>query len=154
MIDLVPMNETDYQVYLAKIIPEYADEKVQAGNWIEAEALERSRMEFEHYLPQGIHTPRHFVGKLLNESGEPVGFLWYGFLNESIDTAFIFDFEIYSAFRRRGYASQAMAVLEAQAKAQGVKRLELHVFGNNTPARELYKKAGYIETNVNMAKEI
>lgn len=154
MIDLVPMNEIDYQAYLTMIIPIYAAEKVQAGNWTEAESLERSRTEYDQYLPLGIHTPGHFVGKLLNEDGTSVGFLWYGFLDNRPETAFIFDFEIYADFRRRGYASQALVVLEGHARSRGAKKLELHVFGNNIAARELYKKVGYIETNVNMAKEI
>jgi len=154
MINLEPMSETDYLVFLAKITPEYAAEKVKAGNWKESEALELSRKEFEHLLPQGIHTPGHFLGKLIHDDGEPVGILWYELSEKRLDTAFIFDFEIYAPFRRRGYGAQALAALEAHARPRGVKRLELHVFGYNTPARELYKKAGYCETNVNMAKDI
>ena len=154
MIELVPMTEADYQVYLARAVAEYAADKVQAGNWSEAEAIEKSRLEFEHYLPEGIHTSGNFVGKLLNENDEPVGYLWYARLANKPEAAFIYDFEIYAPFRRRGYASQALAALEVHAKALGIKKLGLHVFGSNTAARELYKKAGFIETNVNMAKEI
>jgi ribosomal protein S18 acetylase RimI-like enzyme len=148
------MTEDDYQAYLAKAIPEYAAERIQAGNYDEADALNRSRKEFEQYLPQGIHTPRNFVGKLQNEIEQTVGYLWYGFFENRPDNAFIFDFEIYPDFRRRGYASQALATLEVHAKEHGAKKLELHVFGSNTAARELYKKVGFIETNINMAKEI
>ena len=54
----------------------------------------------------------------------------------------------------QGYATQALEALEAHAKPNGVKKLGLHVFGHNTAARELYKKAGYLETNVSMAKVI
>jgi RimJ/RimL family protein N-acetyltransferase len=154
MIKLIPMTEADYQVYLARAVAEYATDKVQAGNWSEAEALEKSRLEFEHSLPEGIHTPEHFVGKLLNENDEPVGYLWYARLENKPATAFIYDFEIYAPYRRRGYASQALAALVEHAKARGLNRLELHVFGYNTAARELYKKAGFIETNVNMARDL
>lgn len=154
MINIIPMAEADYQAYLDRIIPEYAAEKVQAGNWSEVDALERSRNEFERLLPQGIHTSDNFVGTLQNENGESVGVLWYELSEKRLGTAFIFDFEIYAPFRRRGYASQALAALEPHARARGVKKLELHVFGSNTAARELYKKVGYIETNVHMAKEI
>jgi len=154
MIELVPMTESEYQVYLARAVSDYAADKVQAGNWSEAEAHEKSRLEFEHYLPEGIHTSGNFVGKLLNESNEPVGYLWYARLANKPETAFIYDFEIYVPFRRRGYASQALVALEQHAKARGLNRLELHVFGHNTAARELYKKAGFIETNINMARDI
>jgi ribosomal protein S18 acetylase RimI-like enzyme len=154
MINLVPMTEADYQVYLAKIIPEYAVDKVQAGNWTEAESLERSRKTFEYHLSQGIHTPGNFVGRLVNENGESVGFLWYELTEKRPETAFIFDFEILTPFRRLGYGVQALLALEAHVRARGVKRIELHVFGNNTAARELYKKVGYSETDISMAREI
>lgn len=154
MITLAPMSEADYQAFLERLIPEYAADKVRAGNWNEAEALERSRQDMEKYLPRGIHTEGNFVGNLLNENDEPVGVLWYARLEDRPGTAFIFEFEIHASFRRRGFATQALAALETHARSRGFKRLELHVFGYNTAARDLYKKAGYIETNVNMAREL
>jgi len=154
MIQLIRMNEIEYLAYLEKAVSEYAAEKIQAGNWTEAEALERSRKDFERLLPQGHHTPSNFVNKLVSDNGETVGYLWYCILDNAVTKGFIYDFEIYPQYRRRGYASQALAALENEAKEIGVKKLELHVFGFNIAARELYKKSGFIETNVNMAKEI
>ena len=154
MITLVPMTETDYQVFLAELIPEYAAEKVQAGNWSEAEALDLSRLETAVLLPQGIHTPGQFVCQILNENAEPVGYLWYARQANRPSEAFIYDFEIFESFRRRGYASQALDALKVLARSQEFTRLSLHVFGANSAARELYKKSGFIETNVQMAMEI
>ena len=154
MINLMPMSETDFAVYLEKTVPQYAREKVEAGNWEEAGALERSRKEYEGFLPQGIHTEGHFLFLLANEAGETVGWLWYGLDVKRPGWAFIYDFEIYESFRRRGYATQALSALEEHARSRTIKNLELHVFGFNTAARELYKKCGYAETNVIMAKTI
>ena len=154
MITLQPMNETDFQAYMDKAIPNYAQEKVQAGNWSVEEALERSRQEYESYLPQGVHTPGHFLFMLVNETGEKTGFLWYARQPKQPEWGFIYDFEVYQAFRRRGYASQALALLEQDARRQGLKKLELHVFGHNIAARGLYKKAGFVETNIMMLKEL
>ncbi len=50
-ITLTPMTEPEYQIYLDKAIQEYAQDKIQAGNWSRDEALERSSKEFEGYLP-------------------------------------------------------------------------------------------------------
>jgi ribosomal protein S18 acetylase RimI-like enzyme len=105
-------------------------------------------------LPQGLQTEANFLFMLVNETGQQVGHLWYNINAQKPNSAFIYDFEIYEHFRRKGYALQALKTLEADAKLRGVKKLGLHVFGHNTAARELYKKAGYLETNVNMAKEI
>jgi RimJ/RimL family protein N-acetyltransferase len=154
MISLIPMTEADFAAYLEKTVPQYAREKVLAGNWTEAEALERSRQDFEHLLPEGLPTPGNFLFMLVNEAGEKVGWLWYALAAKKPDLAFIYDFEIYDQFRRRGYATQALAALDEHARPHGVKKLELHVFGFNTAARELYKKCGYEETNVMMAKSI
>ena len=154
MIRLEPMTEVGFEDYLAKAIPEYAADKAQAGNWPEAEALELSRKEYQNLLPEGLKTVGNYLFTLVNNHAEAVGYLWYARLEKRPEAAFIFDFEVYSAFRRQGYASQALAALVLQAGGEGFKKLELHVFGYNTAARELYKKSGFIETNVNMARDI
>ena len=153
-ITLAPMTEPDFQAYLAKAIQDYAQDKIQAGNWSQDEALERSRKEFGGYLPQGRQTPNNYLFSLVNENGEKVGILWYASLPKQPGLAFIYDFEIYEPFRRRGYASQALVLLEQEVKGRGLKQIELHVFGHNIAARALYKKAGYLETNVMMTKTI
>ena len=154
IVTLQPMTETDFQSYLASAIQGYAQDKIQAGNWSQSEALERSRQEFDGYLPQGLATPDNFLFSLLNENAEKVGYLWYAIPPKQRNLAFIYDFAIYAPFRRRGYASQALAALEQDAKTRGLTQIELHVFGHNTAARELYKKAGFAETNVMMSKKI
>jgi len=39
MVQLVPMTEAEFQIYLQRAIKEYADEKVKAGNWQASEAM-------------------------------------------------------------------------------------------------------------------
>lgn len=95
MITLVPMTEADFAAYLEKTIPQYAREKVEAGNWTEAESLERSKKEFEYYLPDGLQTSGHFLFMLVDETGEKVGWLWYALDPKKPEQAFIYDFEIY-----------------------------------------------------------
>lgn len=57
MVELVPMSEAEFAAYLERAVREYADEKVRAGNWTQAIALERSRAEYDQLLPQGLATP-------------------------------------------------------------------------------------------------
>ncbi len=95
MITLVPMTEADFAAYLEKTIPQYAREKVEAGNWTEAESLERSKKEFEYYLPDGLQTSGHFLFMLVDETGEKVDWLWYALDPKKPEQAFIYDFEIY-----------------------------------------------------------
>lgn len=154
MIRLQLMTESDFKEYLSSAVGVYASEKVKAGNWKESEALERSRKEFNDLLPQGICTPDHFLFNIKNEEDMKAGFLWFAIAPRQPEWYFIYDFEIHDAFRRRGYATQALAELDAFAHAHGIGGIELHVFGYNTAARALYKKAGFIEANIMMTKKV
>ena len=74
MIELFPMQASDFQAYLDETIPAYADDKVKAGNWSVEEALERSRQEFEKYLPEGLNTEGQFLYNIVEtEAGRTVG---------------------------------------------------------------------------------
>ena len=66
MIKLQPMSLAEFQVYLERSVAEYADDKVKAGNWPQEGALERSRQEFNKYLPQGLDTPENFLRTLID----------------------------------------------------------------------------------------
>ena len=43
---------------------------------------------------------------------------------------------------------------EREAKALGIHRIELNVFGGNTVARNLYRSLGYVERAVQMGKDL
>ncbi|MHB8934168.1 MAG: GNAT family N-acetyltransferase [Bellilinea sp.] len=156
MIDLRPMTREEFLIYLERAIVEYADDKVKAGNWPEEGALERSKQEFEMYLPRGNSTPGHSLCTIYDvETGVAVGILWYANMPEMGKPAwFVYDFYIHENQRRRGYAVAALACLEELAKVEGVNSIGLHVFGHNIAARQLYEKAGYEITNINMRRKL
>jgi ribosomal protein S18 acetylase RimI-like enzyme len=68
--------------------------------------------------------------------------------------AFVASIEIAEPFRRRGFARQAMLLLEDEARAKGLDRIILNVYGNNEPARSLYQSLGYDERAVTMVKQL
>jgi RimJ/RimL family protein N-acetyltransferase len=47
------------------------------------------------------------------------------------------------SWRRQGVGSTLIGELERWAKPRGIKRIELHVFSNNSPAIRLYEKLGF-----------
>ena len=47
-----------------------------------------------------------------------------------------------------------MEALEPLARSLGYDAIQLHVFGDNTVARGLYRAVGYGETDVTMVKRI
>ncbi|MBA3616939.1 MAG: GNAT family N-acetyltransferase [Rubrobacteraceae bacterium] len=61
---------------------------------------------------------------------------------------------INETFRRKGYASRALDLVEHKAGELGARSVELHVFGHNHGAQALYEKVGYTVTNITMAKPI
>jgi GNAT superfamily N-acetyltransferase len=148
------MTASEFEHFLSRSIPEYADEKVKAGNWTTEEALERSRASHGELLPDGLNSPRQHLFTIESD-GRVAGRVWLC-SDPTIagGAGFIYDLFVEEAFRRQGVATAAMTLLEREARRLGLRALALHVFGFNVPARSLYQKLGYEITNVNMAKPI
>ncbi len=154
MIVLRAMTEEEFRVFLAQSVPEYAAEKVKAGNWTPEEALDRSRNDHAKLLPEGLASPNQYLYTIELE-GSPVGRLWLSVDPQTAGGAgFIYDLLVAEPFRRQGIAAEAMRLLEREALRLGVRDLALHVFGYNVAARALYEKLGYEITNINMSKAL
>jgi RimJ/RimL family protein N-acetyltransferase len=148
------MTKDEYETWRATSIAGYAAEHVCAGNWSKEEAPEEARKAFEHYLPNGLDTERHYVCAIVAEaSGEKVGHLWYAVVPAAGGSAiFIYDIGTDEPHRRKGYAAAALKALEKESARLGAASIRLHVFGSNTAARKLYAGLGYAETDVQMVK--
>jgi ribosomal protein S18 acetylase RimI-like enzyme len=127
----------------------YAAEHVRNGNWPEEGSLERSRMEFESLLPQGIHTPNQYLWSLV-DGEQKVGFIW---VQVKDGKAFIYDFLVEEEYRGKGYGKQALSAMDEKLQSMDVESVALHVFGDNVTAQELYKKMGFEITGIHMQKK-
>jgi len=145
-----PIQQEDFEKFLEREIHGYAEDHVRNGNWSPPGALEPSGKEFEHYLPDGIHSKNQYLYSILVEDNK-VGVLWVEVKDQK---AFIYDFVIDEAFRGRGYGKQALAAMDEKLKSMSVESVGLHVFGDNIAAQELYKKAGYQITGIHMKKTL
>ena len=155
VIRLEAMDQAAYDEWQATSIPEYAQEKVEAGTWLESEALERSAQSYRELLPAGLATPGQEIRSMLNEAGERVGYAWWAPAVRPFGrVAFIYDIAVFPEHRRKGYAGAALAEIETWARDKGLVGVQLHVHGPNTSARELYRKAGFVETDVTMIKRV
>lgn len=70
------------------------------------------------------------------------------------DSIYLYNFQIYEPFRRRGYATRALRASDDKARELGVNKISLHVFGHNHAAQDLYRKAGYDVTGVHMTRQV
>jgi ribosomal protein S18 acetylase RimI-like enzyme len=144
------MSQPEFDLFLERTIPEYAQDKVRAGNWTEAESLERSRKEFAELLPEGLNTKDNFL-YTLHDDNQTVGMIW---IKVDRPSAFIYEVYIEEKFRGRGIGKSIKLLLEEKAREMGLATLKLHVFGSNHVARKLYETVGYEITNINMSKTL
>ena len=150
MLKLEPLQQKDFEKFLEREIRNYAEDHVRNGNWTAEGSLERSRKEFELYLPDGIHSRDQYLWSILD--GEiKIGVLW---VQVKDCKAFIFDFVIDEEFRGKGLGKQALFAMEEKLKSMDVETVALHVFGDNITAQELYKKVGFRIVDINMLKEL
>jgi len=156
MTSLSPMSESAFADYLAYAIPDFARDKVQAGQWAEDESLELSRSGYADMLPQGMATPDNFFYTLRDGATQAdIGMLWFAAqLRGGQRIAYVYDVYVRPEHQRKGHAGRAFAALEVEAHRLGLTGIALHVFGHNAGAQALYQKLGYVPTNINMFKPL
>jgi ribosomal protein S18 acetylase RimI-like enzyme len=154
MLRLAPMSDEHFAAYLEAAIPEYAADKVKAGEWLDEEAVAKSREGYGKLLPQGLASPGQFLFDVVaHESGESVGLLWIA-VDERKRDAFIYDVMLDAAHRGRGLGRETLGLAQAEAARRGCRTLSLHVFAHNTRAWSLYVKSGFEVVDAVMRKTL
>ncbi len=152
MIRLIPMTEEQYTRWIAGAIVGYAEEHVRSGGWAEGEAVERATEETHQLLPNGLQTKNHYFFLAHDDELGSVGIVWYAIMDEEGKSAFLYDIEIQEQYRSRGFGTQTLQALEEAVRPLGVRRIKLHVFGHNEGAFRLYRRLGFVPTNISMIK--
>ena len=152
---LRPISDDEYAAWLETVIPGYAEDKVASGQWPAESALELSRKNYAELLPKGKDTENNHIYSVLGAGGEVVGTLWF-VAEERADRriAYVYDIFISPQRRRQGHAFRAFQALEREVANLGLSGIALHVFGHNHEAQALYRKLGYVATNINMYKPV
>jgi RimJ/RimL family protein N-acetyltransferase len=155
-VRLVEMDEGSYQEYRETLVRDYATDKVRAGVWSKEEAKGAAAKDVDSLLPEGPATPNHYLYSVRDEAlPAEVGVLWISPRDSGVArSVWIYDIIVHERFRRRGYASRILQLVEDKARELGATRVELHVFGHNHGARTLYENTGYEATSIVMAKPV
>jgi len=155
-ISLVELDDAPFREYRDHLVRDYAADKVRAGAWSESEAQIRAAKDVDGLLPEGPATQGHFLYSVREDAADAeVGTVWFALRDSGVRMyVWIYDIIINENFRRRGYASRTLELVEARAKELGAKSVELHVFGHNQGAQALYEKVGYSVTSITMAKQV
>lgn len=147
------MTPAGFETYLAASIPGFAADKVRAGIWAAAEALEKSRKAHQHFLPEGMASPGHSFHTVVGDDGATeIGVLWIFIDPQSPAMAFLYHIVIDEKHRGRGLGRAALELAESYVRRNGCTAMELNVFGWNTRALELYGRHGYSPVDIRMRK--
>jgi ribosomal protein S18 acetylase RimI-like enzyme len=152
---LRPMTEAEYDEFLAHSIRGYADSHVAAGNWSSEEAEERGTAAAASLLPAGFAT-EDMLFLMAEAAGEVVGWLWLALPSPGgeRDEAWVYDIEVVTEQRGKGYGRALLAAAETELRARSVPAVSLQVSGYNPAAKQLYETSGYQLTSQLMRKQL
>ena len=155
-VSLVELGDAPYHGYRKDLVRVYAADKVRAGAWSQAEAEGRAARDVDGLLPEGPATQGHFLYSVRDDSTDAeVGIVWFALRDSGVGrSVWIYDIIIHENFRRKGYATRTLELIEDRARVLGARSVGLHVFGHNHGARTLYEKTGYNATSITMAKPV
>ncbi len=151
-----PMTSDEFDAFRSRTDQEYAAEQVRAGNWTAIEADGLAAKLTNDLLPQGIETPGMLLLTAENSDGLVIGHVWVALERQpgSSVGAWIYEFEINSDQRGKGYGRELLRLAELETAKRGVTAIGLNVFGSNVIASNLYESAGYEVTSSRMHKEL
>jgi ribosomal protein S18 acetylase RimI-like enzyme len=155
-VTLRPMTDAEFAAFRSAATRAYADELAATHGWPAEEALERARQDSAELLPRGRDTPGMLVFTAVLDDGMPVGWLWLGLTHPSgvPDCGFVYDIEVVEDHRGRGLGRTLLAAGEDVLRSQGLRAVELNVFGGNTRAIGLYSSTGYRVVRQQMRKDL
>jgi ribosomal protein S18 acetylase RimI-like enzyme len=154
MIAFVPMSQAAFEAFVARSTTNYAEEVSKANDIPLEEATAQAEASFRRLLPDGRpdQADQHLY-VVVDEEGQEVGTIWWGVRRDRpAPYAYVWDLYLDPAFRGKGHGERVMRRVEEQARALGLERLALNVFGHNAPARKLYERLGFRTISLGMDK--
>ena len=153
-VRLRPITTAEFPAFVAASKAGYAEGIELHGGQSHEAAQQKAEADFPAVLPLGLDTPGHSIF-VVEADGAAVGRLWLAEREMAgRKVLYVYDVSIHSEHQGRGYGRAAMRLAEDEARARGIDRIELNVFGGNDVARGLYRSLGYVETAAQMRKDL
>ena len=156
-ITLRPMTQDEFDRLLPAVIDSFAAKLLEAGHATSPEdAKTQTLAQIEQLLPEGINTSWMLLLGAEAETGDIVGQIWLSLPGTAArpDTAWVYNVEVSSEHRGKGYGRAIMLAAEQELTKRGVERLGLNVFGTNRTAIALYDSLGFAVTSQQMSKPL
>ena len=148
MLELLPMETADRDLFFRQHMEEYAADLSRTQDLTLSEAREKTAT-----LTKGLiltHSRESFHHIVLD--GTRVGGLWLTRFSEEI--LFVSYLYIRPEHRGQGLGGKALALVDDLALKSGARQVWLHVFADNSTARAVYTKAGFRESGIQMFKNL
>ena len=148
-----PMTAAEFESGASGSSRTYAEEIGRRPAAHPEQAAAKAAISFARLLPDGVDTPNHSISCSRTSDGSAVGQLW---IAEERWTAGLActctDSTSAQAERGRGFGREAMLMVEDEARAHGLDRIELNVWPSNHVAHALYRSLEFEETSLGMVK--
>lgn len=149
------MSFSEFILWKKKSIELYAQDKMQSHDLTKESATLLAENGFKRLLPKDLETEDAHLLSAIDNDGNLLGHIWFNITGEGTDKkAFIYDLIIEENYRSKGYGKKLMLLAEQEMKKLGVVRVGLHAFSNNVNAISLYQRLGFIQTDINMEKDL
>lgn len=144
-VNIRKMTDEEFEKFYQWSIGNHVRELMEEMHISQEEAFRHTKDEVNEMLPNGMSTENNYLMTIENnDTKAPVGFVWtLHEKTEGKEQSFLCDFIIFEPERRKGYATEALKVVEKEAAEAGCKESVLFVADTNYAARDLYKKCGY-----------
>jgi ribosomal protein S18 acetylase RimI-like enzyme len=156
MIELIDMNQQDFERYRVHGIEEYARDLARSLLLSQEQARVEATASYNDALPNGLATPNHrLVCARVSGSAENIAIVWYSIKQRTFGKQlFVYDFEVDTAWRGKGYGEKILSVVLDAGRAAGAEYAELAVFDDNPSAARLYTRLGFKAVNTRMYRKL
>lgn len=148
-----PLTPEQSEFYLVHSQEGYIEDLVRAGALDERTARRKAAIDYADLAYEGETT---YVAGYADVDGaeEWVGVIGWGLRGFGTEheepTLYIYDFEVFERFRRRGFGEGLLTYAAAEAARSGARALRLTVWEGNDGAKALYRKVGFLDENARM----